>query len=172
MCMSNVNPSIYVACLASYNSGILYGAWIDATKGADYIQDEVQAMLKKSKQPNAEEWAIHDYEDFLGAEVRESMDFESVAALAEFIQEHRELGAEVLNNFGGNLDDATTVFEGGYYGEFESPDDFAEKFTQENHTVPEYLAFYIDYDKMASDLFINDFFYIKLNSNIHVFRYF
>ena len=39
---------IYVACLASYNAGTLYGRWIDATSEAE-IWDAVQAMLKGSE---------------------------------------------------------------------------------------------------------------------------
>jgi hypothetical protein len=30
--MSNEAPKIYVACLASYNNGILHGKWIDAVQ--------------------------------------------------------------------------------------------------------------------------------------------
>ena len=56
-------PRIYVACLASYNAGILHGEWIDATD-ADTIREAIQEMLKRSPTPGAEEWAIHDYEGF------------------------------------------------------------------------------------------------------------
>ena len=63
-------PRIYVACLASYNSGILYGAWIDADQEPDAIMEEVSAMLKASPEEGAEEWAIHDYDNFEGIEAR------------------------------------------------------------------------------------------------------
>jgi len=43
---------IYVACLASYNAGILHGTWIDANQDADAIRAEVRAMLKSSPCPN------------------------------------------------------------------------------------------------------------------------
>lgn len=43
---------IYVACLASYNNGVLHGAWIDAQSDADAMQEEVNAMLRASKFPN------------------------------------------------------------------------------------------------------------------------
>ena len=57
-------PRIYVACLASYNAGILHGCWVELNDGADAVFDYVKAMLEKSKIANAEEWAIHDYEGF------------------------------------------------------------------------------------------------------------
>lgn len=43
---------IYVACLASYNNGVLHGRWIDAQSDADAMQEEVSAMLRESKFPN------------------------------------------------------------------------------------------------------------------------
>lgn len=45
---------IYVACLASYNSGVLHGEWIDANQSADEIHSEVQSMLRESKFPNVQ----------------------------------------------------------------------------------------------------------------------
>lgn len=74
---------IYVACLASYNNGILYGRWIDVDgKSGDELQDEVNAMLAASPMKGAEEWAIHDSEGF-GNMVGESTSFEDVALIAE-----------------------------------------------------------------------------------------
>ncbi|MEO5867232.1 MAG: antirestriction protein ArdA [Sphingomonas sp.] len=44
---------IYVACLASYNSGVLHGAWIDCDgKDGDEISAEVATMLRTSPYPN------------------------------------------------------------------------------------------------------------------------
>ncbi len=45
-------PRIYVACLASYNSGILHGEWIDANQTETEIDLEIRAMLRKSPEPN------------------------------------------------------------------------------------------------------------------------
>lgn len=43
---------IYVSCLASYNAGILHGAWIDASEDVEEMQEEVNAMLRGSPCPN------------------------------------------------------------------------------------------------------------------------
>ncbi|MCP3017438.1 antirestriction protein ArdA [Cupriavidus basilensis] len=46
---------IYVACLASYNNGVLHGAWIYTEgKDADDLQDEVNKILRSSRYPNVE----------------------------------------------------------------------------------------------------------------------
>lgn len=43
---------IYVACLASYNSGRLHGEWIDASADVAEMQAKVSAMLRRSPYPN------------------------------------------------------------------------------------------------------------------------
>jgi antirestriction protein len=45
---------IYVACLASYNNGVLHGRWIDASSDVDEMREEVNAMLRDSRFPNVE----------------------------------------------------------------------------------------------------------------------
>lgn len=46
---------IYVACLASYNAGVLHGRWIDLDdKEADEVNAEIAAMLRESPCPNVE----------------------------------------------------------------------------------------------------------------------
>ena len=45
---------IYVACLASYNSGCLHGRWIDASTDTAAMGAEVNAMLRESPYPNVE----------------------------------------------------------------------------------------------------------------------
>ncbi|AAM35939.1 antirestriction protein ArdA [Xanthomonas citri pv. citri] len=46
-------PRIYVACLASYNNGVLHGRWIELD-GLDYddVQAEIAEMLRESPEPN------------------------------------------------------------------------------------------------------------------------
>ena len=58
------NPEIYVADLAAYNAGKLRGEWIDANQDVDNIRAEIEKMLSSSPELFAEEYAIHDYEQF------------------------------------------------------------------------------------------------------------
>jgi antirestriction protein len=57
-------PRIYVASLSDYNAGRLHGRWIDAAQGVEAVEAEIVDMLGESRQLVAEEWAIHDYDDF------------------------------------------------------------------------------------------------------------
>ena len=147
-------PRIYVACLAAYNSGCLHGRWIDATT-PDEIMDEVRVMLADSPEPDAEEWAIHDYEGFEGASLSEYASFETVCELADFIEEHGELGAKLMSHFGDDLAEARAAFED-YAGEYRSSADFAEELTRDTGTeIPPSLDYYIDWQALARDMALN-----------------
>ena len=169
--LSGDRPAIYVACLAAYNNGILHGATIWADD-ADQMQADTRAILARSPEPDAEEWAIHDYAGFEGAHIEEYQSFESVAEIAAFIEERGEVGAKVLEHFGQDLDDARKAFED-YCGEFESLADYAEELTTECGTpIPESLRHYIDYASMGRDMEINgDVFTVETgHDEIHIFR--
>ncbi|NHK27147.1 antirestriction protein ArdA [Parvularcula flava] len=144
-------PRIYVACLAAYNNGYLHGEWIDATTQEE-IMDAVRAMLAGSPVPDAEEWAIHDYEGFEGADIAEYASFKTVCALAGFIEEHGELGAKLYRHFGDDLCEARAAFED-YAGEYASAADFAEQLHDDAGTeIPDSLRYYIDWQALARDM--------------------
>ena len=150
-------PRIYVACLAAYNNGCLHGRWITATT-PDEIRTQVRAMLAASPIPHTEEWAIHDYEGFEGAHLSEYASFETVCELADFIQDHGELGAKLLNHFGDDLAEARAAFDE-YAGEYLSAADFAEQLHEgelgERTEIPESLRYYIDWEALARDMALN-----------------
>ena len=163
-------PRIYVACLAAYNNGYLHGRWINATT-PDEIMDKVRAMLAASPLPDADEWAIHDYEGFEGASLSEYASFETVCALAEFISEHGRLGAKVHRHYGDDLEQARAAFEN-YAGEYRSVADFAEELARECGTeIPASLQYYIDWDAMGRDMELNgDIFTVETGfDQVHIF---
>src|ERR1700744_4484157 len=92
-------PKIYVACLASYNNGILHGKWVEAAQDVNDIFDEIQEILAKSPIENAEEFAIHDYDGFDNVSLSEHESIETVVELAFFITEHGELGSALLGDY-------------------------------------------------------------------------
>ena len=161
---------IYVACLAAYNNGHLHGSWIDAAQGESHIWKQTRAMLKASPIPQAEEWAIHDYEGFGGISVGEYEGFKSVIAYADFILEHGELGAALIAHFGNDVQEATQAMER-YCGAYKSLADYAEQITDDCYGIPESLTFYFDYERMARDMEnAGDMFTIDLGGfSVHVF---
>ena len=166
------NPRIYVACLAAYNNGYLHGAWIDADQDADQIRDEIAAMLARSPVEDAEEYAIHDYEDFEGVSISEYAGIDSVARMGAFIEEHGALGAGLLEQFGGDIEQAEATLQDCYHGQFASLADFMEDLTAESGTtIPEALRYYIDWKAMARDAEMNgEFFTVETaHDEVHVF---
>ena len=88
----SVEPRIYVASLSDYNNGHLHGRWISAAQDPDLIYDEIHQMLATSPSPQAEEWAIHDYEGFTPHDICETEDIPTIARIAmEIIQQRPTL---------------------------------------------------------------------------------
>jgi len=142
---------IYAACLAAYNNGILHGAWIDAEQTVEDIRAEISSMLAASPMAGAEEYAIHDYEGFGGVRISEYEEIGRVAAIAAFIAEHGNLGAELIVYYGGDLGDATDALDDRYLGKYEGLAHYVQSITEECLSVPESLRFYIDWQRMARD---------------------
>ena len=142
--------SIYIACLASYNNGILFGKWIKPSNDVEELQGQINEILKSSSIPNAEEWAIHDYDDFHN--LGENPNLEDITKIVEAYEEH---GKEQINAFLTlySVEDLEH-FEDSYIGEYDSFLDYATNIFDECylHNVPENVALYIDYEKFARDL--------------------
>ncbi len=163
---------IYVACLASYNNGVLHGRWIDASADVDEMQEEVSAMLRESRFPNivvthpdtgaevpsAEEWAIHDYEDLPSC----FGEYAGLSAIAEFVElcEERALEAgdlaSIVSHF-GTLAYAKEALEDNYVGTYESFRAYAEELADEmlrSYDIKDDhpLSQYFDYEAYARDL--------------------
>jgi antirestriction protein len=153
-------PRIYVASLSDYNAGRLHGRWIDAAQDVDVIEAEVLEMLAESSEPGAEEWAIHDYDNFGGLRLGEWESFERVAEIAKAIEEHGAgpVGAYLSNDSSADLAD----FEECYRGEWPSVEDYAQELAEdcapfspgsETARVLESWPYsYIDWERAARDL--------------------
>lgn len=166
----NTEIRIYVACLAAYNNGRLHGRWIDAEQDADTIQSEIADMLAASPIPNAEEWAIHDYEGFEGAPISEYEGVDSVAEKAAFIARHGLLAGKLLEHWSGDLQDARRSIENHYIGAFPSLEDFARDMTEQSEDISDTIAPYIDYARMGRDMALGDVFTIDLGfEETHIF---
>lgn len=158
-------PRIYVACLASYNNGILHGEWIDATLSVDEIHEHIRAMLKASPMADAEEHAIHDIDGFGKIPISEYESIFYVNCLAIFIQEHGGQGLALLEHFLGDIEDAERALEN-YAGRYEGLSAYAQQLTEDTTEIPENLSFYIDYEKIASDMKMSgDVFTIEFSHN-------
>lgn len=180
---------IYVACLASYNNGVLHGAWIDASNDVDAMQDEINAMLRASRFPNvtvehpdtgetvpsAEEWAIHDSEGL--GDISEHCGLAAIAERVKLAEVAEESGIPfevVLEVADDNVtNDVESFVRENYRGQYDSWADFAEQFTEETDGlsgVPDHLKAYIDFERMGRDWRISgDFHYVERDGSLFVF---
>ena len=169
---------IYVACLSSYNSGVLHGKWITLlddeliwdTNIEDYIQKEIDKMLKSSKMPFAEEWAIHDYDNFI--DLGEYPSIEQISNYAYAIEEH---GYEVVEGFKEMWpsEDISSLDDMRYYTGFSNFQEYAD---QHAHDVVLYdtnstISNYFDYEKFARDL-EHDYLVYETASSVIIFENF
>lgn len=171
-------PRIYAACLASYNSGRLHGAWIDANQDADDIRDQVAAMLAASPEPGAEEFAIHDHESL--GEIGEYESLDRVSAIGQAVAAAGDDAAALLawlgNEPGRDPDDFADVFR----GEWDTLADYVENLWDDmghNQDADKaaagswwHPARYVDWDRMARDLELSgDVETIRSPSGVFVF---
>ena len=150
---------IYAACLSSYNSGILYGKWIDVAGAmVDEIRDSIKEMLEKSPMADAEEYAIHDYDnmpnlgEYPGVEYI-SIDSQLVERAGQDGYKPEEVRA-VVDPFCGSVDDAEAALENAY-GVWDRFQDYADNFADEMlacESKDSFASRYFDYDQHARDL--------------------
>lgn len=155
------NPRIWVGSLADYNAGHLHGDWLDAAVPAEDLAAAVQQMLRRSQEPNAEEWGIFDYDNFGAYQPGEYEDLATVAAIARGITSHGFAFAAWASVSETDLEDLETDFEEAYLGFFESVegfvgsvlDDFDARRTLDD-ALPAWLAPHvrIDHHAIARDL--------------------
>jgi antirestriction protein len=164
-----MEPKIYVACLASYNAGKLHGEWIDAAQDAEDLGKAIQAMLKASPAPGAEEWAIHDYEDFggLAKTLGENPDLEEVAECAAAIEEHGEAALFYIEDQG---EWNAERFDEAYCGTYKDEEDYAYESAHSIEEISDHWDGYIDWKKYAQDLFMCDYTSREGSEGTHVYR--
>jgi antirestriction protein len=172
-------PRIYVASLSDYNDGRLVGCWIDAAAEPDDLATEVSDMLARSPSPDAEEWAIHDYEGFGPLTLSEYEDLAIVSAVARGVVEHGEAFAHWAAVIGTADPEELARFEDAYLGVYESLERYAEEFLDDlgyldavEAAVPEGMQPYVNVDiagfardlELASDIVISEG-----SEGVHVF---
>ena len=162
---------IYVADLAAYNNGKLHGVWINACDDVDDIKTQINEMLSTSPESFSEEYVIHDYEGFGGYTLSEYAGIETAHDIACFIAEYSDFGGELLNQFGGDLEEARTAAEENYCGCYKSLADYAQELTEETTQIPENISYYIDFERMGRDMELGgDIFTIETGYEIvHIF---
>lgn len=134
-------PRIYVASLSDYNGGRLHGAWIDAAQDPDALYRDIEAMLVDSTLPDAEEFAIHDYEGFGPLRLGEYESLETVSLIAKGIAHHGAAFAHWVTLVGTREPADLEHFEEQYEGHHESLAAYAEQLLEDLNFLDELDTF-------------------------------
>lgn len=121
---STRTPRVWIGSLADYNNGTLHGDWVDAAVDEEDLIVAAQRILATSEEPDAEEYAIFDYDDFGDFKVDQYEHLDLVAKVARGIQEHGDAFAAWAQLHDADRDRLDT-FEDSYLGEYDSPEDWA-----------------------------------------------
>jgi antirestriction protein len=162
----NQTPRIYVACLAAYNNGKLHGRWIDCDQDANDIWVEINEMLSNSPEPDAEEWAIHDFENWQEIKIDEHESIERIAELAQLLSEHGKAFALYCEYYGN--DSTLEDFQEHYLGQYKDEEDFVYQMWEQDGRLKklEELGIpesYIDWEAIARDWFIDSYFSVEVS---------
>lgn len=178
---------IYVASLADYNDGVLFGKWftIEDYDNAEELKDAIEEMLKESPYlkwlgiskeaiekhgaSNWTEYAVHDQEDlpdFLAdTEYPDYEDFYKYLDLVDAVNQDEDAVLAYLDII--DFDSASVShFNDSFIGKYKTKEDYAEEYAFSCLCIPEELERYFDYEKLADDLFEYDLEFI----NGYVFR--
>ena len=117
-------PRVWIGCLASYNSGRLYGEWVEIPEDADELREEINRVLKKSPETFADEWAFMDYEYVPHNTFGENPDLEKLCEWVALFNEHGEAVDAYVSLFGA---DYLEEFEDKYMGSWDTFRHFAEE---------------------------------------------
>jgi antirestriction protein len=174
-------PSIYVASLSDYVAGMYHGVWIELDEDTDTeeVRDEIADMLKASPNPDAEEFAIHDYEGFGSVRLSEWEQIERVVLLSHLVAEHGEgmVSAYVNCVVGDHTSFSADDIGDSYEGKHGSPEEFAQSliideglgYRSLSPDQAKELADVLDWDAIANDL-SDTFQYVEHGGHVFVFQ--
>ena len=181
-CVADYLPEVgvYIACLASYNSGRLHGAWIDLEGDTDEedLQEAIAWVLATSPAPDAEEWAMHDSSGLPSYLSRTEW-----PALAELVswadelsnypgEDEREAYRLACEDQGQTIDEDS--FRETYCGTYSSGEDYAQELAHELGSIPEDAAWpltCIDWESAWRELTYDGYREEDCGSGgVHIFR--
>lgn len=149
---SGINPKVWVGSLADYVNGDLHGEWFDATCEPAELVLAAKFMLRLGRTPDAEEWAVMDYDGFAGIELSEYESFESISRVAQGIAEHGEAFAHWAAYVGSESTQEIERFTDHYRGEWDSFEACIRDYLEETEfyrfleQVPEDVRGYVEVD--------------------------
>ena len=167
---------IYVGTYAKYNSGSIFGMWIDLERVSD-AEEFFEVCRELHKDEEDPEFMMQDYQGFPEEFYSECMSADAVERVLEYIaldDDDREMLEAFCECYGGDATDADNIEDvrERCMGKFDTFQDFADQCADEKLAfinAPEFCTRYFDYEAYARDLKYN-FFSVSDNGYIFIDR--
>lgn len=162
-----LEAKVYVGTYKKYNEGSLFGKWLNLADYSDH-DEFYEACKELHADEDDAEFMFQDWEYIPRGQIGESWISESIFELIGRVDEIKELGAFMafLDFTSYSLEDEDldyllSKFNDCYHGKHDSEEDFAEYLVDNGSfgEIPDHLTRYIDYEKIANDLFITDYYF-------------
>lgn len=129
----------YIADLAAYNNGHLWGRWLDLDGlDAEDIKAEIGRIIESSPEPGAEEYAVHDW-DGVPSHFGEWPDWERVADYVAVVVELDDMEREAFDAWLDNSSSGTApsldAFREEYAGTYEDGEEYAGQLAEDTEAV-------------------------------------
>ena len=158
---------VYVGTYNKYNSGSLFGKWLDLSDYSD--KDEfLEACADLHKDEQDPEYMFQDYENIpetLFSESSLSEKFfelrDATENMDETVQEAFFIWCEDANK-DFNKEDADSLvsaFTNDYIGQYDSEEDYAEEYIREIQDLSDFVLQYFNYAQYATDLFYSGYWF-------------
>lgn len=164
-------PAVYVSTFDKYNRGSLGGMWVDLTAFEDY-DEFVDFCTLLHYDDDDPEFMMQDFENFPEELYDEGMsrkDFDRIHLYCELIEQDKEIVDAYLELYGWDDHLTWEHINDLYQGCYDSEEAFAEYLVDEVYYDEiqrgGFLCQYIDYERMARDLFMCDY---DISSDGHV----
>lgn len=156
------SPALYCGTYGKYNSGSLCGMWVDISTFDDY--DDFVNFCNAIHADEADpELMYQDYENMSRSLYHESMGeegFNKILKYCELCEEYDVFAVyDFLELF---MPEDLDRMPDAYVGVYESKEDFARELVNECYDLEKTmgnLADYFDYDALARDLFMCDYYF-------------
>lgn len=99
--------------------------------------------------------------------IKENLD--TFTKMVVLIVKYKRLGKMLLHYF-DNAEKAKHALEEAYIGDFMNKLMFTYRYVEKLGPIPEPLDVYIDYPRLAEDLFMNEFYAVEVGDRTHVFK--
>lgn len=162
---------IAVTDLKDYVEGVLRFEWLDLDDcpTVEALQSFIAGFLQKRSEETGElheEWFVTDYEGFVN--LGEYPSLENIETAAKLSGQY---GWQAVARYYASCQ-TLDEFEEAYNGTYDSEEDFAYELAHDIYSDEQLGQFepYIDWEKFARDLFINDYFSEEVDGCVVVFR--